>query len=444
MFFRSLFLVLFSVLSVEAAPNVILIVADDLGYGDLGCYRAKGARGFYETRHIDRLAADGMRLTDFYQADSTSSASRAGMLTGCYPGRIGVTGDFDPGDVAAARGKGLHLEEVTIAEALKPKGYATAYFGAWHLGIDEKYLPVAQGFDRFFGTPYPHGVDKLEALPLIDGSDVIETGPDRRQLTRRYTRHAMQFIKEQAMAENPFFLCVSHAMPRSPVSVSKQFSGSAEYGLYGDVMMELDWSVGKIVETLQAADIEKETLIIFTSDNGPNPAGGDYVGKVDPFRGGEGVRNEGGQRVPCIISFPGKIKEDSVSDGIVGGIDFLPTIAAVAGVELSAEREIDGINLWPWLSGKVDQSPRDSFFLSPYVVREAEWKYYFPGKYYEYDGLKLVERTYSHSRVYYLPQDPTEIRSVHESASDFAVLMAAKCKAFQAELEKEKRPVSSE
>jgi arylsulfatase len=443
MFFRCLPFLFLAILSAEAAPNVVLIIADDLGYGDVGCYRETGVQGPYETPRIDELASSGLRLTDFYQADSTSSASRAAMLTGCYPGRIGITGDFDPGEAAAERGKGLNRQEVTIAEALKQEGYATAFFGTWHLGIETKFLPRAQGFDQFFGLPYPHGVGDLSELPLIDGREVIETGPDIRQLTLRYTQHAKQFIWAQAAAEKPFFLCVSHAMPRSPLFVSKKFSGSAEYGLFGDVMRELDWSVGQIVEALREAGMEKKTLIIFTSDHGPDRSV-EIGGKSDPFVGGAGTRSEGGQRVPCILSYPGKIEAGRVSAELAAGIDFLPTIAAIAGAELIAERKIDGVNLWPWLSGEAEKSPRRGFFYSPWVAREGEWKYYMPGQYEEYEGTQIVERTYANSRVFFLPQDPREIRSLHESQSEFAVSMAAKCRAFQAELEKEKRPVGWE
>ena len=449
-----------SATGVERPPNIVLIFADDLGYADLGSF---GAQDF-KTPNLDRLAREGARLTNFYVPASVCSASRAALLTGSYPDRVGVTGVFFPtrakdGQPAGHGDKGLNPDEITIAEVLKEKGYATICIGKWHLGDHPDFLPTKQGFDEYFGLPYsndmgwwagqPEGFKKdFPPLPLLEDENVIETNPNQRYLTRRYTERAVGFIRQHS--EDPFFLYLPHTMPHVPLFVSEPFSGSAKYGLYGDVIEELDWSVGAILETLRELNLEENTLVIFTSDNGPWLSMGAHGGKADPLRDGKFTRFEGGHRVPCVMRWPEKIAPNSELDGIVSTIDFLPTFAALAGATLNAERKIDGMDVWPYLYGAVEESPRDTFFYSPWVVRQGNWKLMLAGKYKEVfpaptSGEKGGMVTYDHPQLYDLSNDIGETRSLHAKSEHKVLIetLSKLCLDYQESLKTEARPVGT-
>ena len=285
--------------------NVVLIFTDDQGYGDVGVYGAEGFR----TPHLDRLAAEGMRFTDFYASEGVCSASWASLLTGCYAPRVSIFGALSPGSQV-----GLHPDEVTIAELLAPLGYATAAVGKWHLGHGRQFLPLRHGFDEYFGLPYSNdmwpvdydgvpveegGKSSYPPLPLIEGEEAIETVDelaDQDLLTTRYTERAVRFVDRHA--DRPFFLYLAHSMPHVPLGVSDRFRGSSEQGMYGDVIQEIDWSVGQVLEALERNDVANDTLVIYTSDNGPWLNYGNHAGSTGALREGKGTSFEGGPRVP--------------------------------------------------------------------------------------------------------------------------------------------------
>jgi arylsulfatase A len=363
----------------QRLPNIVIIFTDDQGYGDLGCYGSKTIK----TPNIDRLAREGRRFTDFYVPQAVCSASRAGLLTGCYPNRIGIGGALGPG----AR-HGIGDGEMTIAELLKQKNYATAIFGKWHLGDHPQFLPLRHGFDEYLGLPYSndmwpnHPTNKsFPPLPLIEGDKPVEIMPDQAQLTTRFTGRAVQFIEKSA--GRPFFLYVPHPMPHVPLFVSDRFKGKSAGGLYGDVIEEIDWSVGQIMEALRRQGLEDNTLVIFTSDNGPWLSYGDHAGSSGPLREGKATAWEGGVRVPCIMRFPGRIPASTVSSEPAMTIDLLPTIAGLTGTRLP-EHTIDGRDIWPVISGD-GRSPHEAYYFywgqHLQAVRSGRWKLHFPHGY---------------------------------------------------------------
>lgn len=366
----------------ERPPNFVIVFADDLGYADLSCYGAKG----YQTPHLDQLAAEGVRFTDFYVAQAVCSASRTALLTGCYPNRVGILGALGP-----ASNQGIHSQEMLLPEVLKAKGYATAIFGKWHLGHHEPFLPLQHGFDTYFGLPYSndmwpfHPTAKFPPLPLIEGNEIVNanvTAEDQKQLTTWYAERAVKFIKEHR--EQPFLLYVPHAMPHVPLYVSEKFGGKTENGMYGDVIAEIDWSVGQINEALRACGLEENTLVIFTSDNGPWLSYGNHAGSAEPLREGKGTAWEGGVRVPCVARWPGKIAAGRECRELAATMDLLPTLAALAGAELPSHK-IDGYNLSSLLTDDSAKSARPS--LAYYwgqelqAVRSGPWKLHFPHTY---------------------------------------------------------------
>ena len=374
--------------------NFIIIFTDDQGYADLGCYGAEG----FTTPNIDMLAGQGIRFTDFYVSQAVCSASRASLLTGCYSNRIGIKGALNP----YAR-TGINSNEQTIAEILKKKGYATGIFGKWHLGHHRKFLPLQHGFDDYFGLPYSNdmwplkydGTDRranYPKLPLISGNgvvDYIETLQDQATLTTQYTERAVQFIEKNKHA--PFFLYLPHAMPHVPLGVSDKFKGKSKQGMYGDVIMEIDWSVGQIMKTLKKNGLENNTLVIFISDNGPWLNFGNHAGSAGPLREGKGSMWDGGARVPCVMRWPGHIPQGSVCNKIAATIDILPTITRIAGGRLP-EHIIDGVNILSLLEAEKNAEPREHYFFY-YVdelqaVRQGKWKLHFPHKYRSYKGIK--------------------------------------------------------
>ena len=351
-------------------PNFIIIFTDDQGYADVGCYGAEG----FETPNLDRMAAEGIKFTDFYAAAPICSPSRAALLTGCYPQRVSIPRVLFPRDNI-----GLNPEEVTIADILKTCGYATACLGKWHLGHLPQFLPTRQGFDYYFGLPYSND---MKPLPLIEGEETIDAKPDQSQLTRRYTEKAVEFIKKNS--KQPFFLYLPHTMPHVPLYVSEQFKGKSKRGLYGDVIMEIDWSVGRVLDTLKELGIDEKTLVIFTSDNGPWLSMGENGGSAKPLRDGKLTTYEGGLRVPCIVRQPGTIPAGTVCSEMASTMDFLPTLVALAGAKPPEDRIIDGKNIWILLTNPKAKTPHKTFFYyfegQLEAVRSGKWKLILPHK----------------------------------------------------------------
>jgi len=428
----------------RAKPNIILIYLDDMGYGDLGI---TGATGF-QTPHINKLAQQGALLTHYYAPQAVCSASRLGLLTGCYPNRLGFHGALDHRSAI-----GIAAAETTLPEMLKHQGYATAAFGKWHLGHTPAYLPLSHGFDTFFGIPYSndmwpqHPVTKnyYPDLPLIEGNKTIATNPDQAQFTTRFTNRTIDFI--HAHKKQPFFIYLAHPMPHVPLFVSDKFKGESQQGLYGDVMMEIDWSVGEIVKQVHQLGIEKNTLIILTSDNGPWINYGNHAGSTGGLREGKGTTYEGGQRVPCIFWWPGRIAPGQVSDALACGMDILPTLAEVTGSSLPP-LPIDGVSLWPLLSGKASQGPRSTFFYyyrknNLEAIRHGHWKLVFehtgrsyagqvPGK----DGMPgpAPENVQVSPALYDLRRDPGEQFNLFEHHPDVVAKLSALAQQARADL----------
>ena len=375
-----------SVASQDRPPNFVIIFTDDQGYADIGAFGAEG----FETPNLDRMAAEGRAFTDFYSAQAVCSASRVALLTGCYPNRVGIQGALGPGSKI-----GINEQEMTIAEMLKPLGYATAIYGKWHLGDAPGFLPTRHGFDDYFGLPYsndmwpfhPTNPDGYPPLPLIDGEETIQTNPDQRNLTTWYTEHAVEFIDEHA--DEPFFLYVPHSMPHVPLFVSDKFAGKSEQGMYGDVIMEIDWSVGRILDALRRNDLDEQTLVVYTSDNGPWLSYGDHAGSAGPLREGKGTTFDGGQREPTLMRWPGRIPPGSACSEPAMTIDLLPTIAAITGAT-PPDHPIDGLDISALVFGEPDaESPHDALYFywgrELQAVRSGRWKLHFP---HEYRSLK--------------------------------------------------------
>ena len=365
-------------------PNVVLIFADDLGYADIGVY---GARG-YETPHLDRLAQEGIRFTRFYVAQPVCTASRAALLTGCYPSRVGLHGALGPN----AR-VGIHTNEVLLAELLKSRGYATAIFGKWHLGHHPEFLPTRHGFDEYFGLPYSNDMwpkhpeakpGAYPPLPLLEGETVVQTMPDQTQLTTWYTERAVRFIERNRT--RPFFLYLAHSMPHVPLHVSDKFKGRSRQGLYGDVIMEIDWSVGEILAALRRHGLERDTLVMFSSDNGPWLAYGNHAGSAGPLREGKGTCFEGGVRVPFLARWPGRIPAGAVCRQPAMTLDLLPTLAKLVSAPLPSH-PIDGLDIWPLLSGDpTARNPHTAYYFyfgnnELQAVTADRWKLILPHTY---------------------------------------------------------------
>jgi arylsulfatase A len=370
-----------------APPNVIVILADDLGYGDLGCYGHPTIR----TPHLDRMAAEGMRFTDFYSTAEVCTPSRAALLTGRLPPRSGMGSD-NRRVLFPDSSSGLPPTEITLATALKAKGYATACVGKWHLGHLPPHLPTSHGFDRYLGIPYSNDMDrspkspkglaafddpKIEYwnVPLMRNDKIIERPANQHTLTKRYTAESIGFIRENK--GKPFFLYLAHTMPHVPLFASKEFAGKSARGLYGDVVEELDWSVGQVLDALRAEKLDRTTLVFFTSDNGPWLIKGEQGGSAGLLREGKGSTWEGGMRVPGIAWWPGTVPAGSVTHDIACTMDLFATGVKLAGGTVPADRPIDGVDLTPLLTGK-GPSPRDTMFYyrgtKLFAVRHGPWK----------------------------------------------------------------------
>ena len=375
---------------VSSTPNVVIIFMDDMGYGDPVCYGG----GPYQTPNIDALAASGMRFTEFYAAQAVCTASRAALLTGCYPTRIGMHGAIDQNAKFA-----LNPYEQTIAELLKDKGYKTAAIGKWHLGHKVPFLPLQQGFDEFYGLPYsndmwPYDYDgspwkdtsfwraKYPPLPLIEGNKtikIIKSFDDQDQLTKDYTTRAVDFINRNK--KSPFFLYLAHSMVHVPLGVSNKFKGKSGAGLFGDVMEEVDWSVGEVIKVLKEDNLLDNTIVIFTSDNGPWLTFGNNAGNTTGLREGKGTAWDGGLKVPGIISWQGKIKPAIVCNRLMTTMDLLPTIIDICDAKLPIKK-IDGVDFKNVLLGDKNANPRDEFAYyydknNLKAIRKGNWKLVF-------------------------------------------------------------------
>jgi len=363
-------------------PNVVFIVADDLGYADIG---TQGAKGF-QTPHLDRLATEGTRFINFYVAQAVCTASRAALMTGCYPNRLGMHGAYNH-----TSRDGIADDEWLLPEMFKELGYATAGMGKWHLGTRIKFHPLRHGFDEWLGIPYsndntkyhPSLAAEMPPLPLYDGEKVVELDPDQSLFTKRFTQRAIDFIERNA--SRPFFLYMPHVMPHVPIFASEQFKGRSQAGLYGDVLEELDWSVGEVLATLRRLKLDERTLVIFISDNGPFLSYGEHAGSAAPLREGKLTTFEGGVRVPCLVRWPGNVPAGRVCADPFMGIDWLPTLAEIVGGTPS-KLATDGRSAKSLILGERDAKPPHEalFFYSGtalQAVRSGPWKLHFPHPY---------------------------------------------------------------
>ena len=430
----------------NAKPNVVIIFTDDQGYQDLGCYGSPKIK----TPYIDQMAAEGIRFTDFYVSSSVCSPSRASLLTGKLPAHNGVGGVFFP------RNNGMASEQITIAEVLKTAGYRTACYGKWHLGDTDGHLPTDQGFDEYFGIPYsndmyiaPHHtfaanvtftdgytLEKAKAdqafieehwkdrqkiaeaglrvkSPLFEGKEIIEYPCNQATLTRRFFDRSIEFIKQSK--NEPFFLYITPAMPHIPLYASEQFKGTSERGLYGDVIEEIDWNTGRLLQFLKDKGLDKNTMVIFSSDNGPWLGYKDHAGSAEPLRDGKFTNYEGGVRVPCVMRWPEKWQNGLVSNEIASTMDLLPTIAAYCGTDLPMEN-LDGMDISDHLENGSDIN-RDTYIHSRdkniFGIRKGSWKYMPQG------GARFINDD-SGPELYDLSKDISEQQNLVESRPDIA------------------------
>ena len=410
-------------------PNVVIILADDMGYGDIGAFGHPTIR----TPHLDRMASEGQKWTSFYVAESVCTPSRAALLTGRLPIRTGMSPVSDDRRVLFPDSAGgLPASEITIADLLKRRGYATAAIGKWHLGHLPPFLPMAHGFDLYFGIPYSNDMDMLPIpgtptmiggedprkrgrmmdpkveywnVPLMRNAEVVERPADQTSITRRYTEEATGFIR--AHAAQPFFVYLAHTMPHMPLFASAAFAGRSPRGRYGDVIEEIDWSVGQVMETLRALHLERRTLVIFTSDNGPWTLFDEQGGSAGLLRGGKGGTFEGGMREPAIFWWPGTIAPAVVAD-VGTTLDLLPTLSALAGVSPPTDRVLDGYDLGAVLQGRGRSPRQDVFFYRGrklYALRHGAYKAHFFTRS-EFGGEP--EAAHDPPLLYNLDEDPGE------------------------------------
>lgn len=433
-------------------PNFVIIFTDDQGYGDLSCYGGEHV----STPRIDQMAKEGSRLTSFYVAAPVCTPSRAALMTGCYPKRVGMAKGSDFGVLLAGDTKGLNPEEITIAEVLKSVGYSTGMFGKWHLGDQPEFLPTKQGFDEFFGLPFSHDIHpfhprqnhyKFPPLALVQNETVIEMDPDADYLTKRITERAVAFIEKNR--DEPFFVYVPHPIPHAPLHVSPSFmenvsadvvakleeeDGNIDYQtrhkLFRQAIAEIDWSVGRILDTLKANGLDEKTLVIFTSDNGPPK--NTLHATAGPLRGHKGTVFEGGMREPTVIRWPGKIPAGKDNNELMTAMDLLPTFAGLAGATVPVDRVIDGKDIWPTLIGKA-QTPHEAFFYhrgnSLAAVRVGDWKLHWNDK----------RRP---TQLYNLADDIAETKNVIESQPGIAERLDKRLKDFEKDIAGNQRPAA--
>jgi arylsulfatase A len=383
-------------------PNIVIVFIDDMGYADIGPFGATA----YKTPHLDRMAKEGRIFTDFHSATAVCSASRAALMTGCYPERVSILGALNPKATV-----GINADETTLAELCRSCGYATAIYGKWHLGHHKQFLPLQHGFDEYFGLPYSNDMSPLQGemingmsreaaarkskhppLPLFEGNEIIDpaVSPEKHaQLTTLYTEHAVSFIDRHK--DIPFLLYVPHTMVHVPLGVSEKFKGKSGAGLFGDCVMELDWSVGQILDALKRNGLDDNTLVLFTSDNGPWLNYGNHAGSAGPLREGKGTMWEGGYREPCVMRWPGKIPAGTKCDELVSTLDVFPTVAKLIGAQLPKDHIIDGKDMWPLMVGEKDaKSPHEVLYCyygrELRGVRDRQWKLVLPHEYRSLDG----------------------------------------------------------
>ncbi len=444
----------------SALPNIVVIFTDDQGYADVGVFGAKGFR----TPNLDRLASEGCKFSNFHVAQPVCSASRAGLLTGCYPNRIGIHGALAP------RSKvGISKREMTLAQLVKQRGYATAIFGKWHLGDAPQFLPLRHGFDEYFGLPYSNDMwplhPELVRLPSTDArrkrgypdlvlfeGDKVRipqvTHEDQNQLTTWYTEHAVKFIESNQ--DRPFFLYLAHNMPHVPLHVSDKFRGKTERGLYGDVIEEIDWSVGQVMDALKRTGVEGRTWVIFTADNGPWLSYGDHAGSAYPLREGKGTCWEGGTREPCIMRWPGRIPAGTENKQMFMTIDLLPTVAKLIHADLP-KHAIDGLDVWPIISGKRSaKNPHDAYWfyyeanqLQSVVSGDGRWKLQLPHSYRTLAGkpggrdgtpVPYEQRKIESAGLYDLANDVSETTDVAAQHPKMVKQLEAEAEKARAEL----------
>ena len=435
----------------ENRPNVVLVYMDDMGYGDISCFGAQG----YQTPNIDRLAKEGRRFTNFHVAQAVCSASRTALLTGCYPNRLGIHGALGP-----KSNHGIHADEMTLAEVFKQKGYATACFGKWHLGHHEPFLPTRHGFDEYYGIPYSNDMwprhpearkGTYPPLPLIEGTQIVHspvTPDDQKQFTKTFTERAVAFIEKSK--DQPFFLYLPHPMVHVPLFCSPEFEGKSGKGLFADVMLEIDWSIGRLMETLEKHGLTENTLFIYTSDNGPWLSYGDHAGSAGPLREGKGTSWEGGKRVACVMRWPAQIPAGTSSNAMLMTIDLLPTLATHIGAALPSH-PIDGKDVLPLLTGPETTPNPHPFYAFYYAQNElqaivsgdGQWKLVLPHGYRtlagkpggtggiptQYESARIME-----PELYQLSRDPGETSNVASAHPEVVAQLQAHAQTMRAEL----------
>ena len=423
-------MIIFSCNENNNSPNIVFILTDDLGYGDLSSYGSKTI----ESINIDKIAREGVKLTSYYAAQPVCSASRAAILTGIYPNRIGIHNAFGPNS-----NSGINQDEYTLAEMLKENGYATGIFGKWHLGSKKEFFPTNHGFDQFYGIlysndmwrwhpEYPEGFP--EDLLLYENETPIKEITDQSNLTKDITSKSIRFIEENK--NSPFFLYIAHPQPHVPLFVSKDFEDITGNGLYADVITEIDYSVGRIINSLEENGLTENTIVVFTSDNGPWLSYGDHSGSSGIYREGKGTTWEGGVRVPSIIKFPNRLKPRIIDEPVMG-IDWMPTFASITGSKLS-DNIIDGKNIWPLLSGKTIKSPHEKLYFYYRVnelhsIRMDDWKIHFARTYRSLNGkeggvdgipVKYDMNLLENNELYNLVEDPKEKNNVYDEFPEVA------------------------
>ena len=416
-------------------PNFIIILTDDQGYQDLGCYGSP----LIKTPNLDRMAKEGMKFTDFYATAPICSPSRASLMTGCYPLRVGIVTVLMPKDKI-----GLNPSEVTIPKLLKGEGYSTACIGKWHLGEGPELSPLKHGFDYFFGLPFSNDDDHPEYGPeflrLVRNDKTVEAPADRNMLTRKCTDEALTFIENNK--NNPFFLYLSHPMPHVKLGASRDFKGKSNRGLYGDTIEEIDASAGEIFALLKKLNLYEKTLVIFASDNGPWLQYGQDGGSSEPLRGGKFSTFEGGMRVPCIMRWPGKIPAGMVCSEVATTMDFLPTLATLTDAEIPANHIIDGKDIWPLMSGQAGaKSPYEAFYYywlgNLEAVRSGQWKLQLPRQekfLWRFKGQPENQSLWWPAQLYDLKNDIGEKNNVAEQHPEIVRRLLAAAEQFDKEL----------
>lgn len=450
--FKRLSLLSLFTLSLAAAqatqPNFVIILTDDQGYGDLSCFGSTQV----STPRIDQMATEGAKLTNFYMAAAVCTPSRAALMTGSYPRRVGMATGSNFGVMLAGDAQGLNPKEITIAEVLKSAGYATGMFGKWHLGDQPEFLPTRQGFDEFFGLPYSHDIHpyhtnqkkyNFPSLPLLEGEEVVELDPDANYLTQRFTERTVDFI--EAHKDEPFFIYLAHPIPHRPLYASPPFmtdvspqvqraldaeNGGVDYKardkIYKQAISEIDWSVGQVLDALKANGIDENTVVIFSSDNGPS------VGSAGPLKGKKGATFEGGPRVPGVIRGPGRIPSGQTIDAMLSAMDLLPTFASLAGAAVPTDRVIDGKNVWGVLTEKAS-SPHEVLFYHKAnaltAVRAGKWKLHVK------HGKPIA--------LYDLEQDIGEKKNVLKAHPEVVQQVVAFIPSFELDLSLNTRPAAT-